>query len=53
VEQIGEALLGALSSKSTGAVYEDDREPSTDDREPGRGGSGSRNLSMLGSRNAT
>ena len=44
VEQIRAALVAALSSKSTGAVYEDDREPSTDDREPGRGAIGQERL---------
>ena len=44
VEQIRKALLGALSSKSTGLVYEDDREPSTHDREPGRGAIGQERL---------
>jgi nanoRNase/pAp phosphatase (c-di-AMP/oligoRNAs hydrolase) len=56
VEQIREALRRALSSKSVGAVYEDDRELSSDDLEPGRGAIGqgrSRNRSMPGSRNAT
>jgi hypothetical protein len=44
VKQIRKALLGALASKSTGAVYEDDREPSTHDREPGRGAIGQERL---------
>ncbi len=56
VEQIGEALRGELSSKSTGAVYENDRELFSDAREPGRGAIGQGPLedsSMPGSRNAT